>query len=116
VSINISSGSTLLPSVLPKFGSRSNVPASLPVAMPTLRVKVANAPGQPYTRVELPVDAAYQQGLATVLGAVGLAPNQGLLSLNKKVRPECVCVCVCAEVLQWYSSLDLSYAYDCAAK
>lgn len=54
--------------------------------MPTLRVKVDNRPGQAATRVEVPADALYQQGLATVLGAVGLNAGQGMLSLNKKVR------------------------------
>lgn len=54
--------------------------------MPSLRVKVEGT-GQPATRVELPADAAYQQGLATVLGAVGLETGQGLLSLNNKARP-----------------------------
>lgn len=54
--------------------------------MPTLRVKLEGA-SQPATRVELPADAEYQQGLATVLGAMGLGAGQGMLSLNKKVRP-----------------------------
>lgn len=52
--------------------------------MPALRVKVDKRPG-PATRVELSADAEFQDGMTSVLGAVGLGPGEGVLSLNKKV-------------------------------
>lgn len=60
--------------------------------MPALRVKLEGAI-QPATRVELPAGAVLQEGLATILGAMGLRTGQGVLSLNKKVRPILLHVC-----------------------